>query len=38
MERMEAELEIVARFPDQLQVRLHSIGKLAEDGRTADMP
>ena len=38
VEAMGGELEIVARFPDQPQVRLRGIGELGEDGHTADTP
>ena len=38
VEAMGGKLEIVARFPDQPQVRLRGIGELGEDSRTADTP
>jgi len=38
VEAMGGELEIVARFPDQPQVRLRGIGELTGDKRPADAP
>lgn len=38
VEAMGGELEIVARFPDQPQVRLRGIGELTEDGRAPGTP
>ncbi len=38
VEAMGGELEIVARFPDQPQVRLRGIGELTEDARPPDAP
>lgn len=37
VEAMGGELEIVARFPDQPQVRLRGIGELTRDERAPDM-
>ena len=38
VEAMGGELEIVARFPDQPQVRLRGIGELTRDGQIQDTP
>ena len=38
VEAMGGELEIVARFPDQPQVRLRGIGELSGDGQGPNMP
>ena len=38
VEAMGGELEIVARFPDQPQVRLRCIGELAADEGAVDRP
>ncbi len=38
VEAMCGELEIVAGFPDQPQVRLRGIGELTEDERVPDAP
>ena len=38
VEAMGGELEIVARFPDQPQVRLRGIGELTESARAPDAP
>ena len=38
VEAMGGELEIVARFPDQPQVRLRGIGELAADEGAVDRP
>ncbi len=38
VEAMGGELEIVARFPDQPQVRLRGIGELTGNGRAPDTP
>ena len=38
VEAMGGELEIVARFPDQPQVRLRGIGELTGEGRAPSLP